>query len=175
MDIKERLARHLGKKPDTAKATFVAPNATVLGDVKLGPQSSVWYGCVLRGDIHTIEVGEETNLQDNCVVHVDETRPCRIGRRVIVGHHATVHACTVGDGVLVGIGAKILSRANVGNDCLIGAGAVVLEGANIPPRSLVLGIPGKIVRSLDADEVAGHALWAKRYAALAKQYKDYLG
>ncbi|OGW90760.1 MAG: gamma carbonic anhydrase family protein [Omnitrophica bacterium RIFCSPHIGHO2_02_FULL_63_14] len=163
------------KRPRIHPSVFIAPGAHVIGDVRLARGVSVWFGAVLRGDIHTIEVGEETNLQDNCVVHVDENRPCRIGRRVIVGHHATVHACTVGDRVLIGIGAKILSRANVGNDCLIGAGAVVLEGANIPPRSLVLGIPGKIVRSLDADEVAGHALWAKRYAALAKQYKDYLG
>lgn len=163
------------KKPKVHPLAFIAPGAYVIGDVTLARGVSVWFAAVLRGDIQAIKVGEGTNIQDGVVVHVDHNLPCIIGKWVVIGHQATIHACKVGNGVLVGIGARVLSGANVGAHSLIGAGAVVLENANIPPRSLVLGVPGKVVRQLSAKEAALHVPWARRYQALAKIYKNYLG
>ena len=166
----------LGKKrPRIHPSAFVAPGAHVVGDVVLGKGASVWFGAVLRGDLAAIRVGDRTNVQDNAVLHVDRGQPCVVGRGVIIGHQATVHACRIGDGVLVGIGSRILSGAKIGAFSLIGAGAVVLENAVIPERSLVLGVPGKVVRRLTPRETAGHLPWARRYQELAKQYKKYLG
>ncbi len=164
-----------GKSPKIHPSVFVAPGAHVVGNVTLAKDVSVWFGAVLRGDINKISVGEGTNIQDNAVVHVDTDKPCALGKGIICGHQATVHACTVGDGVLIGIGARILSGAVIGKFSLIGAGAVVLENAKIPPYSLVLGVPGKVVRTLSPKDVAGHKPWAKRYSALAKEYKEFLG
>ena len=163
------------KRPKIHPTAFVAPGAHVIGDVILGKGASVWFGAVLRGDIHSIRVGADTNIQDGAVLHVDHDKPCTVGRSVIVGHQAVVHACTVGDGVLVGIGARILSGAKIGCFSLIGAGAVVLEGAVIPAYSVVLGVPGKVVRRLTPEEAATHLPWAERYRALAGIYKRYLG
>lgn len=163
------------KKPKIHPSVFVAPGAHVIGDVVLAKGVSVWFGAVLRGDIDAIRVGEDTNIQDNCVLHVDLGMACILKKGIIMGHQATAHACTVEDGVLIGIGARILSGAHVGAYSLIGAGAVVLEGARIPERSLVLGVPGKVVRQLTEKEVATHLPWAKRYRELAKVYKKYLG
>lgn len=163
------------KKPRIHPTVFVAPGAQVIGDVVLAKGVSVWFAAVLRGDIQAIRVGEDTNIQDGAVLHVDHDQPCVVGRGVIVGHQAVVHACEVGDGVLVGIGARILSGATIGRFSLIGAGAVVLEDAVIPDYSLVLGVPGKVVRRLTAKEAGRHLPWAKRYRALAGVYKKYLG
>lgn len=163
------------KTPRIHPTVFVAPGAHVIGDVTLGKGASVWFGAVLRGDIHRIRVGADTNIQDGAVLHVDHDKPCVVGRGVIIGHQAVVHACTLGDGVLVGIGAKILSGAKVGRFSLIGAGAVVLENAVIPEYSLVLGVPGKVARRLRPEEAAAHLPWAKRYRLLAGIYKKYLG
>lgn len=163
------------KKPKIHTTAFIAPGSHVIGDVVLAKNVSVWFTAVLRGDINFIRVGEGTNIQDGCLVHVDEDKPCILKRGIIMGHQATAHACTIEDGVLVGIGARILSGAHIGAYSLIGAGALVLENAKIPPRSLVLGIPGKVVRQLTKAEVAVHDPWAKRYQALAKKYKKYLG
>ena len=163
------------KKPRIHPSAFIAPGSHVIGDVSIGKDVSVWFTAVLRGDIASIRVGDGTNIQDGAVVHVDHGQPCVIGRGVIVGHQATVHACQVGDGVLVGIGARILSGAKIGAFSLVGAGAVVLENAVIPPRSLVLGIPGKVVRTLTDKEVSKHKPHAKGYAQLSKVYKKYLG
>jgi carbonic anhydrase/acetyltransferase-like protein (isoleucine patch superfamily) len=169
------IAPFQNKKPRIHPTAFVAPGAHVIGDVTLAKGSSVWHTAVLRGDIDAIRVGEDTNVQDGCVVHVDWGVPCILKRGVIMGHQATAHACTVGDGVLIGIGARILSGAHVGAFSLIGAGAVVLEGARIPERSLVLGVPGKVIRRLTPKEIAAHVPWAKRYKELAREYKKYLG
>ena len=163
------------KKPKIHPSAFVAPGAHVIGDVTIGAGSSIWYGAVLRGDINFIRIGKNTNIQDGSVLHVDYDRPCILKDGVIVGHQATVHACTVENSVLVGIGSRILNGAKIGAFSLIGAGALVRENAVIPQYSLVLGLPGKVVRKLTPKEAAEHLLRAKRYTALAKEYKKYLG
>ncbi len=164
-----------GKRPKIHLSAFVAPGAHVTGDVTLAKGASVWFGAVLRADLAPIRVGENTNIQDNCVLHVDRGMPCVLKKGIIMGHQATAHACTVEEGVLIGIGARILSGARVGAFSLIGAGAVILESAKIPERSLVLGIPGKVIRKLSDKEIASHVPWARRYRELANEYKKYLG
>lgn len=163
------------KKPNIHPTAFIAPGAHVIGDVTLAKGASVWFTAVLRGDLNAIRVGEDTNIQDGCVLHVDRDKPCILKRGIILGHQATAHACVIEDGVLVGIGARILSGARVGKFSLIGAGAVVRENAVIPERSLVLGVPGKVIRRLTPKEIADHVPWAKRYRELAKIYRKYLG
>lgn len=163
------------KKPQIHPSVFIAPGAQVIGDVKLEKGVSVWFGAVLRGDIASIRVGEGTNIQDGCVLHVDYGQPCLLKKGIIMGHQATAHACTVEDGVLIGIGARVLSGAHVGAYSLIGAGALVLENAVIPERSLVLGVPGKVIRQLTPKEIAEHVPHARRYRELAAVYKKYLG
>ena len=164
-----------GKSPTIHDTAFIAPGAHVIGDVRLDRDVSVWFTAVLRADLAPIRVGRGTNIQDGAVLHVDERMPCVVGSGVIIGHQASVHACRVGDGVLVGIGARILSGARIGAFSLIGAGCVVLENSVIPDRCLVLGVPGKVVRRLTPREAATHVPWAKRYAALARTYKKTLG
>ena len=132
-----------GKVPRDEGAVFVAPNATVLGDVVLGPGSSVWYGAVLRGDDGTLTLGENTNVQDNAVLHCDPGGAVTLGKNVTVGHCALVHGCTVGDGSLIGMHATLLNHCVVGKNCIIGAGALVPEGKIIPDDSLVVGVPGE--------------------------------
>jgi carbonic anhydrase/acetyltransferase-like protein (isoleucine patch superfamily) len=158
-----------GERPDIAKAAFIAWNAEVMGRVSLGEGSSVWFGAVLRGDIAEIRIGAETNIQDGCVVHVDHGTPCVVGEQVTIGHMAVIHACTIGDRCLIGMGAIILNRAVIGEDCIVGAGALVTQGKSFPPRSMILGSPAKVARSLTDEEVAslrGHAL---DYAELARR------
>ena len=132
-----------GKIPRDEGAVFVAPNATVLGDVVLGPGSSVWYGAVLRGDDGTLTLGENTNVQDNAVLHCDPGGAVTLGKNVTVGHCALVHGCTVGDGSLIGMHATLLNHCVVGKNCIIGAGALVPEGKIIPDDSLVVGFRGR--------------------------------
>ncbi len=128
---------------------FIAPTAVVLGDVTLGPRASVWYQAVLRGDMASIVVGEATNLQDGTIVHVDEGKPALIGARVGVGHRAILHGCTVEDECLIGMGSVLLNGVRIGTGSVVGAGAVVPEGLQVPPGSLVLGVPGRVVRLVD--------------------------
>jgi carbonic anhydrase/acetyltransferase-like protein (isoleucine patch superfamily) len=163
------------KKPKIHPSVFIAPGAHVIGDVVIGAHSSVWFTAVLRADINSIRVGKNTNIQDGCVLHVDHDRPCVLRDGVIMGHQAIAHGCLIENGVLVGIGARILSGAKIGAFSLIGAGALVLENAIIPPCSLVLGIPGKVVRNLTPQQMSAHIPHAKRYTVLAKEYKRYLG
>ncbi len=158
-----QLGKFLCKKPKLGKNVFIAKNATVIGDVTLGNHSSVWYGAVLRGDINRIVVGHHTNIQDNAVLHLADDFPCLLGNWVTVGHGAIVHACTVGDEVLVGMGAVILDGAVIGEQSLIGARALVTQGTKIPAGSLVLGAPAKVVRKLMKDERAGLKWWAQKY------------
>jgi carbonic anhydrase/acetyltransferase-like protein (isoleucine patch superfamily) len=133
---------------------WIAPNASVIGRVKLEVDVSVWFGAVLRGDNDFIHVGEGTNIQDHAMLHTDANEPVNIGAHCTVGHHAILHACTVEDGSLIGMGAVVLNRARIGRNCLIGAKALVTEGKEIPDGSLVLGAPAKVVRSLDDEEIA---------------------
>lgn len=167
MTVEERLQRHLSRTPDTAAANWVAPNATVVGDVVLGAQSSVFYGAVLRGDIARIRVGVGTNIQDNCIVHLADDLDAIIGDWCTVGHAAIIHACTIGHECLVGMNATILDGAIIGNRCLIAAGAVVTPRTVVPPGSLVMGAPGKVVRALREDEQAALRGWAEKYLAVS--------
>ena len=170
MTIEERLKAHLGRTPDTARAVFVAANATVIGDVTLGPQSSVFYGAVLRGDIARIVVGEGSNLQDNVVVHLEDDGDTVIGAWCTIGHGAIVHACTIEDECLIGMGATVLDRARMGARSLVGANALVKEGFTCPPGSLVVGVPARVVRPLTPEEQAGLRPWAEKYVAVARAH-----
>ena len=130
-------------------SAFIAPSAAVMGNVSLGEGASVWYGAVLRGDMAPIRIGSQTNLQDGTIVHVDEGIPCTIGSRVGVGHRVILHGCTVEDECLIGMGSILLNRVTVGRGSVIAAGAVLREGMSVPAGSLVMGVPGKVVRPVD--------------------------
>ncbi|KRC66187.1 anhydrase [Aeromicrobium sp. Root236] len=140
--------------PRVADTAWVAPNATLAGSVVIEDGASIWYGAVLRADNEPITIGARSNVQDNCAFHVDKGRPVRLGEGVSVGHGAVIHGATIGDHVLVGMGAIIMNGAVVGDESLIAAGALISEGVEIPPRSLVAGVPGKVRRELTDDEVA---------------------
>ena len=170
MDIQERLARYLGKTSDTARAAFVAPNATVLGDVTLGPRSSVWYGCVLRGDINSIVIGEGSNIQDLAMVHLADDYGVIIGHHCTIGHSAVIHACTIGDECLIGMGAIVLDGAVIGDHCIVGANALVTQRFKAPPGSLILGSPAKVVRPLNDKELLSLRASADKYIAVAQTH-----
>ena len=159
----QQLDTFLGKQPRLGRGVYLARTAVVVGDVTLGAHSSVWYHAVLRGDINRIVVGHHTNIQDNAVLHLADDFPCLVGNWVTVGHSAIVHACKVGDEVLVGMGAVILDGAVIGKQSLIGAKSLVTQGMKIPPGSLVLGAPAKVVRRLTKKERAGLKWWAEKY------------
>lgn len=162
--------------PDTSPSVhdtaFIAAGAIVLGAVTLAEHSSVWYGAVLRGDINHISLGAGTNVQDGCVLHVSDDFPCVLGVRVTVGHRAVVHACDVGDEVLVGMGAIILDGARIGPRCIIAAGAVVTKDSVIPEGSLVVGTPAKVVRALSLEEQRANALLASKYIEITRRYRE---
>lgn len=170
MDVQERLARYLGQTPDVGAAAFVAPNATVLGAVKLGVQSSIWYGCVLRGDINAIEVGEGSNVQDLTMVHLADDHGVKIGRHTTIGHSAIIHACTIGDECLVGMGATVLDGAVIGDQCIVGANSLVTQRFVAPAGSMILGSPAKVVRALTPEERAGIRKWALKYIEVARAH-----
>jgi carbonic anhydrase/acetyltransferase-like protein (isoleucine patch superfamily) len=170
MTIQDRLARHLGQKPDIARALFVAANATVIGDVVLGPQSSVFYGAVLRGDINAIRVGEGTNIQDNAVVHLADDAGVQIGAWCTIGHAAIIHACTIGDECLIGMGATVLDHAGIGARSMVGANSLVPQHFKCPPGSMVYGSPAKIVRPLTDEEQAGLRRSAEKYVEVARAH-----
>lgn len=143
-----------GKEPRFGERVFVAENATVIGDVEIGDDCSIWYGTVVRGDVNAIRIGRGTNVQDNCTIHVDHGEwPAIIAEEVTIGHGAIVHGCTVHRGALVGIGSRILNGAVVGESALVGAGALVGEGMTVPPRTLVVGIPARVKRELTDEEL----------------------
>lgn len=161
-----------GKRPRIHRSAWIAPNATIIGDVEIGPGASVFYGCVLRGDVNTITVGARTNIQDNCVLHVDCDAPCTLGDDVTIGHLALVHGATVGNGTLIGMKSALLSRSEVGPGSLIAAGAVVLEGQVIAPRSLAAGVPAKVRRELSAEQSAAFIPHAGRYVEIASRQSE---
>ncbi len=161
--LDHQLNTFLRKKPTLGQGVYLARTAVVLGDVTLGDHSSVWYNAVLRGDINRIVIGHHTNLQDNAVIHLADEFPCLVGDWVTVGHSAVVHACTVGNECLIGMGAVILDGAEIGNQCLIGAKALVTPGTRIPDGSLVLGAPAKVVRALSQKERSELKYWAEKY------------
>jgi carbonic anhydrase/acetyltransferase-like protein (isoleucine patch superfamily) len=153
------------------ETAFVAPGAVVVGEVTLGPRSSVWFGAVLRGDMDAIVVGEESNIQDNSVVHVDTGVPVTIGKRVVIGHRAVIHGATVEDDCLIGMGSILLNRCRIGAGSLVAAGALVSEDKIIPPGSLVVGVPGKVVGQLTPEMKLAIARGAEHYVALAQTYR----
>jgi carbonic anhydrase/acetyltransferase-like protein (isoleucine patch superfamily) len=157
-------------RPLVAEGVFIAPGAVVVGAVELGAESSIWFGSVLRGDINRIVVGARSNVQDGSVLHVSDDHACVLGERVTVGHRAVVHACTVEDEVLVGMGAVILDGARIGARSIIAAGALVTKNMQVPPGSLVMGSPGKVVRALTAEEQAANARLALKYVEVSRRY-----
>ena len=141
-------------EPDIQNAAFIAPDATVIGNVRLGKNASVWFHATLRADINSITVGDNTNIQDNCVIHVDSDQPTTIGSNVTIGHGAIIHGCTIGNTALIGMGAVILNGAEIGDDCIVGAGALVTEGKKYPPRSLIVGSPAKNIYTISDEQMA---------------------
>lgn len=164
---KDRLSHHLGKQPDLGRALFVAGNATVIGDIVLGRDSSVFYGAVLRGDINEIRIGEGTNIQDNAVVHLADDAGAHVGAWCTIGHAAIVHACTIGDECLIGMGATVLDHAVIGARSIVGANSLVPQHFQCPPGSMVYGSPAKVVRALTDEEQRGLRKWAEKYVAVA--------
>lgn len=164
-----------GSVPDVDDTAFVAPTATLVGAVHLGPDASAWFGAVIRADKDTITIGARSNVQDNCSLHVDTGFPVSVGAGVTIGHNAVVHGCTVEDDCLIGMGARVLNGAVVGTGSLVAAGAVVLPGTVVPPGSLVAGVPGKVRRELSADEVDRNRANAQTYVDLATAYRTALG
>lgn len=162
-DLRDLLNTFLRRQPRIGTGVYIAKGAVVVGDVTLGDYSSIWYNSVLRGDINRIEIGHHTNVQDNAVLHLAEEFPCIIGNFVTVGHSAIVHACVIGDETLVGMGATILDGAVVGRQCIIGANALVTQGAEIPDGSLVLGSPGRVMRTLTSEQRDTLKVWAEKY------------
>lgn len=172
MTFPQRIDRFLGTKPTIPATAFVASNATVIGDVTLGEESSVWFGATLRGDINAIRVGARSNIQDGAVVHVADAFGAQIGELVTIGHNAVVHACTIEDEVLVGMGAIVMDGALVGTRSIIGAGSILTGGTIIPAGSLVLGSPARVVRSLPMPEQEAIREWALRYVTLSTNYLE---
>lgn len=158
--------------PEIADDAFVAAGATVIGRVRVGPRSSVWYGTVLRGDVADISIGEDTNIQDGCIGHADEGYPLEIGDRVTVGHRVVIHGCRIADDVLVGMGAVLMNGVSVGSGSLIAAGAVVTQGTEIPPGSLVAGVPAQVRREVGDAERELIAGGAQHYVELAARHRE---
>lgn len=160
------------RTPEVPESAWVAPSANVVGDVVLGDGASVWYNCVLRGDIAPIRIGDETNVQDLTMVHVDRGAPAVVGPRVGIGHRAVIHGCEIEADCLVGMGATILSGATVGRGSVIGADALVTEGTEVPPGSLVVGTPGEVVREVDEELRDRIRLTVDHYSALKEGHRS---
>jgi carbonic anhydrase/acetyltransferase-like protein (isoleucine patch superfamily) len=174
MTLTERLAHHLGQAPRIDPTAFVHPQAVVIGNVQLGAQCSVWPTAVLRGDINSISIGPGTNLQDGVIVHLADDYAVQVGSYVTVGHRATLHACTVEDECLIGMGATVLDGAVIGAQSIVGAHALVPQGMIVPPGSMVMGLPGKVVRPLTEKERLGLRAWAEKYIVVAAAHREKL-
>ncbi len=171
MTLEERLEKHLNKTPVVDETAYVSKHAVLIGDVTIGKNASVWPGCVLRADINSIELGENSNLQDGTMVHLADDAGVKVGKNVTVGHGAILHACEVQDGCLIGMGAIVLDNAVIGKGSIVGAGALVTKGTVIPEGSLVLGSPAKVVKQLEKEKSEGLAYWAQKYVKLAQANK----
>jgi len=154
-------------------SAFIAPNATVIGHVVVGPEASIWFGAVVRGDADRIEIGAGSNVQDNAVVHADPGFPTLIGRDCTIGHGAVVHGCTIGDGALIGMHAVVMNGARIGAEAVVAAGAVVTANTEVPPATLAAGVPARVIRPLDPEARVAGAEGAARYRLRARQYKAY--
>ena len=174
MKLENQLRQYLDSAPTIDASAFVAPGADLIGDVTLAEESSVWFQTVLRADINRIVIGPRSNIQDGAVIHLADDFGTHVGELVTVGHKAILHACTIGDEVLVGMGAIVLDGAEIGPRSIIGAGALVTGGKKFPGGSLILGSPAKVVRPLSLDEQAGIKVWAEKYVALSRAYRERL-
>jgi carbonic anhydrase/acetyltransferase-like protein (isoleucine patch superfamily) len=170
--LSDRLNHYLYAQPEIAIDAYVAPNATVIGRVSIGSGSSVWYQAVIRGDINEIRIGEKTNIQDGSILHVADRYGLLIGNEVCCGHRAILHACQIHDRVLIGMGATVMDGAEIGSGSVIGAHCLITKGMLIPPGSLVMGAPGRVVRSLEAAEINGIAELAAKYHAISQHYRN---
>lgn len=160
-----------GVVPQLDPSVYLAPGAVVIGDVAIGAGSSIWFGTVVRADVNYIRIGRQTNIQDQCVLHVTGgTHPLIMGERITVGHRAIVHGCTVDDGCLVGMGAVLLDGCRIGSEAVVAAGALVVEGSDIPPRTLAMGVPARAVREVTEEELARARRSAAHYVELASVY-----
>jgi carbonic anhydrase/acetyltransferase-like protein (isoleucine patch superfamily) len=175
MTIQERLGRHLRRTPSIHPSAYIAPGATVLGDVTVGKNSSIWPGAVLRGDINSIRIGANSNVQDCAVIHVADDYPAIIGDHVTVGHGAVVHACKIADKVLVGMNSTILDGAEIGKGSIIAANSLVKMGMSVPPDSLVAGVPGKVIRQLSTEEVENNKALAGKYIHVSAAHRVRAG
>ena len=173
MTLEERMNEFFDRKPSIHPTAFVAPTASIMGHVTLEEESSVWYNTVLRGDINRIHVGPRSNIQDGSVVHLADDYPVLIGELVTIGHMAMIHACTIGDECLIGMGAILLDGVEIGARSIIGAGALVTSGTKIPPGSMVLGSPGKVVKTLDLDAQAKIRTWAEKYIGVSRRFLEH--
>ena len=171
MNLDDIFERYFAQPPSVHPTAFIAPGAVVIGDVTLGEESSIWYNSVLRGDINEIKIGAHSNIQDGSVIHLADDFGAYVGEYVTVGHKALLHACTIDDEVLVGMGAIVLDGAEIGARTIIGAGALVTKGKIIPPGSLVIGSPAKVVRQLDQTEQNSIRSWAEKYVEVAKKHR----
>src|SRR5581483_6173257 len=162
-----------GTRPTIAESAYIEETAVIIGDVVIGERSSVWFHTVVRGDVHYIRIGDRTNVQDLCMLHVThDTHPLVIGHDVTIGHRVVLHGCTVQDRVLIGMGAVIMDGAVIGEDSVVGAGALVTEGTVVPPKSLILGTPAKVKRPVTEQELAWIRESAENYVRYARQYMD---
>ncbi|PXA94167.1 gamma carbonic anhydrase family protein [Nostoc sp. 3335mG] len=157
--------------PDLAPDSWVAPSADVIGAVRLGAGGSIWFGAVVRADNGEIVIGDCSNIQDGAVLHSDPGAPLTLGRDCTIGHRAVLHGCTIGDPVLIGMGATVLNHAVIAEDCVVGAGALVTEGKSFPPKSLIVGAPARVVRTLTDEQLSGLRLSAAVYVEKAKRYR----
>lgn len=158
--------------PQIAQDTWVAPDANLIGKVVLESAASVWFGSTIRADHEEIRIGEGSNVQENCVMHIDAGYPLTIGKGCTIGHKVMLHGCTIGDNTLIGMGATVLNGATIGKNCLIGAGALITEGKDIPDGSLVMGVPGKVVRQLDDAAIQGLRASALHYQDNMRRFRD---
>ena len=168
--LKQKLVAYQGTMPKVHENVFVADGAYIIGDVTIASHANIWFNTVIRGDIHPITIGNYTNIQDNSTIHVMHDHPAVIGNYVTVGHGAILHGCTIGDNCLIGMGAIILSYAEIGENCIIAAGTLVTERKKIPPNSMVMGSPGKVVRTLTEEEVKAIRVSALTYHAEGQKY-----
>lgn len=172
--ISDYARAYLSKKPAIGKEVFIASGSRIVGDVRLGDCSSVWFNAVLRADINSIEIGHNSNIQDGVVIHVTRKLKVSIGDYVSVGHNAVLHGCTIEDNVLVGMGAVVLDGSRVGANSIVAAGSLIAPGKQIPPNSLVMGSPARVVRSIDAEQVETDIIDnARRYVAYARDHMSF--
>lgn len=162
------------KKPDVSEGVYIAPGAHVIGDVRLGENVSVWFNAVIRGDSDTIDVGRDCNIQDGSVLHTDHGEKMTLGQGVTVGHKAMLHGCTIDDYSLIGINAVVLNRAKIGKFCVIGANTLITEGTEIPDYSVVMGSPGKVVKTLDEDTASMLKASAQHYVKNGRHFSEHL-